>query len=210
MNRMSPGILRTRPRFQLYGGHLCLDFTNTLDDRGSEKTKELLPSYSDLLAWALQVGIVNRRLADKLLRLSNDSPGQATTALRAAVQLREAIYSIFSAIAERRVVPGNALATLNAAAQRAGAHAQVVYSHPRFVWDWISPDSSLDFLLWPIASAAVALLTSEDLPLVRVCAAETCAWLFLDKTKNHRRRWCDMRTCGNRDKARRYYQRRRA
>jgi len=207
---MSLGILRTRPKFQLYGGNLCLDFTNTLDERGSEKTKELLPSYSDLLAWSLQVGIVNRRLADKLLRLSNDSPGQATTALRSAVQLREALYSIFSAIAERRVVPGNALAILNAAAQRAGAHAQVVHSHPRFVWDWVSPETSLDSLLWPIAGAATALLTSEDLGLVRVCAAETCAWLFLDKTKNHRRRWCDMRTCGNRDKARRYYQRRRA
>jgi predicted RNA-binding Zn ribbon-like protein len=51
------------------------------------------------------------------------------------------------------------------------------------------------------------LLTSEELVLVRECAAEDCGWLFLDKTKNHRRRWCDMKTCGNRDKARRYYER---
>lgn len=207
---VSLAVPRTKSKFQFYGGNLCLDFTNTLDDRGTEETKELLTSYSDFLVWGIEAGVLSRRLADKLLRLSDDYPGQATTALRAATQLREAIYDIFSAVAERRVVPGNALATLNAAAQRAGARAQVVYSHPRFLWDWSSPESSLDFLLWPIASAATALLTSEDLPLVRVCAAKTCVWLFLDKTKNHRRRWCDMRTCGNRDKARRYYQRRRA
>jgi predicted RNA-binding Zn ribbon-like protein len=55
--------------------------------------------------------------------------------------------------------------------------------------------------------AAVELLTSEDIMRVRTCADETCAWLFLDRTKNQRRRWCDMKTCGNRVKARRHYER---
>ena len=50
----------------------------------------------------------------------------------------------------------------------------------------------------------------EDIANVRQCASETCSWLFLDKTKNHRRRWCDMKSCGNRAKARRYYQRQKA
>jgi predicted RNA-binding Zn ribbon-like protein len=40
-----------------------------------------------------------------------------------------------------------------------------------------------------------------------MCASEDCAWLFLDKTKNKRRRWCDMKICGNRVKARRHYER---
>jgi predicted RNA-binding Zn ribbon-like protein len=62
-------------------------------------------------------------------------------------------------------------------------------------------------VLWPVARSASELLTSDDLAYVRGCASETCAWLFLDKTKNHGRRWCEMKTCGNRDKARRYYQR---
>jgi predicted RNA-binding Zn ribbon-like protein len=65
-------------------------------------------------------------------------------------------------------------------------------------------------MLWPVAHAASELLTSEDLAYVRRCASDSCAWLFLDKTKNHRRRWCEMKTCGNRDKARRYYQRQKA
>ena len=44
--------------------------------------------------------------------------------------------------------------------------------------------------------------------LVRECGASDCAWLFLDTSKNHHRRWCDMTRCGNRAKVRRFYARR--
>jgi predicted RNA-binding Zn ribbon-like protein len=91
--------------------------------------------------------------------------------------------------------------------QEAATHSRLVHANRSFSWEWIVPDNHLDSVLWAVARSAAELLTSDDLGRVRVCASETCAWLFLDKTKNHRRRWCDMRTCGNRDKARRYYAR---
>ena len=40
-----------------------------------------------------------------------------------------------------------------------------------------------------------------------MCASDSCDWLFLDISRNQMRRWCDMKTCGNRDKARRHYER---
>ena len=52
--------------------------------------------------------------------------------------------------------------------------------------------------------SAVDLLTSPDVERVRTCAAAACAWLFLDTTKNRARCWCDMKTCGNREKVRRF------
>ncbi|HEV2391667.1 MAG TPA: CGNR zinc finger domain-containing protein [Verrucomicrobiae bacterium] len=39
---------------------------------------------------------------------------------------------------------------------------------------------------------------------MRLCQGDTCGWLFVDSSKNHSRRWCDMRDCGNRAKARRH------
>jgi len=42
---------------------------------------------------------------------------------------------------------------------------------------------------------------------VRACASKTCQWFFLDTSKNHRRRWCDMTKCGNRAKFQRFYSR---
>jgi predicted RNA-binding Zn ribbon-like protein len=65
-------------------------------------------------------------------------------------------------------------------------------------------------LLGPIAWSAAELLTSEQLPSLRECAGEACGWLFLDLSKNHSRRWCAMNDCGGREKARRYYQRKKS
>jgi len=61
--------------------------------------------------------------------------------------------------------------------------------------------------LWMLAQAASDLLVSSDAELVKDCGDPTCRWLFLDVSKNHTRRWCDMKTCGNRMKARRHHAR---
>jgi predicted RNA-binding Zn ribbon-like protein len=65
-------------------------------------------------------------------------------------------------------------------------------------------------MLWPVVRSAADLLTSERVVRVRECAAEDCAWLFVDTSRGPRRKWCDMSTCGNRAKARRYYARHRS
>jgi predicted RNA-binding Zn ribbon-like protein len=81
----------------------------------------------------------------------------------------------------------------------------------RFVWGWNAGRLRLDQPLWPIVHSAADLLTSDELrPLVRQCGAEDCRWLFLDTTKNRSRQWCSMTSCGNREKARRHYERVRA
>jgi len=196
--------------FEFTGGNLCLDFANTVDNRASERRKELLTDYGRFLQWGEEAGVTTKKTAERLGRLAAEAPGNAQSVLRSAIQLRETIYAIFSAIAERRGIPSTTLAILNKAVQQASQHAQIAHTNRHFDWEWILPDSHLDSMLWPVARAAADLLTSEDLAYVRLCASETCAWLFLDKTKNHRRRWCEMRTCGNRDKARRYYQRQKA
>ena len=67
----------------------------------------------------------------------------------------------------------------------------------------------LDTVLWPIAKSAADLLTSDRLACVRECAAQNCGWLFMDNSPNQRRRWCNMKICGNRAKARRHYERNR-
>lgn len=203
---------RTGPKspFEYTGGHSALDFTNTVNNRASGHPRELLTDYPHLAQWTEEAGAVTQKTADRLLRLAAETPGHAQSVLRQAIQLREAIYDIFSAIAERRGVPSTALTLLNTAVQHASEHARIAHANRRFAWEWILPESSLDSMLWPVARAAADLLISDDLAYVRQCASETCAWLFVDKTKNHRRRWCEMKTCGNRDKARRYYQRKKA
>ena len=72
------------------------------------------------------------------------------------------------------------------------------------IWSWSGAEPSPEIPLWKLAQAASDLLLSSDAELVKDCGDPTCRWLFLDVSKNHTRRWCDMKTCGNRMKARRH------
>jgi predicted RNA-binding Zn ribbon-like protein len=196
-----------KTQFDLSGGNLALNFANTVSDRPTPHAVERLVDYNQLVFFGLQSGIYPPRIGDRLFAIAGQAPGRGKSALQKAIQLREALFAIFSALAEHRVIPGNALALLNVTLQEAMPNGRVVHGNRRFVWEWVGMDSYLDSLLWPVARAAADLLLSDDLAHLRICASEECAWLFLDKTKNQRRRWCDMKVCGNRVKARRHYER---
>jgi predicted RNA-binding Zn ribbon-like protein len=99
---------------------------------------------------------------------------------------------------------------LNAAVRDAAERRQIVATGRGFRWRWAGGGTSLESVLWPIARSAGELLASEERSQVRVCDADTCAWLFVDRSRNRSRRWCSMDSCGNRAKARRHYSRKRA
>jgi predicted RNA-binding Zn ribbon-like protein len=196
---------QTKSHFDLSGGNLALDFANTVSYRPTPQATERLVDYNHLVFFGMESGVYSR--VDRLFALAGQSPGRGKSALQKAIQFREALFAIFSAVVERRAIPGNALALLNVMLQEATEHGRLVDTNRRFEWEWVGMDCDLESVLWPIARAAVDLLLSDQLAHLRQCAAEDCAWLFIDQTKNQRRRWCDMKVCGNRVKARRHYER---
>ena len=76
-------------------------------------------------------------------------------------------------------------------------------------WRWNVRAAPVEAALGPIALAAVRLFTDDDLHRIRECGGHACGWLFYDRSKNNRRRWCEMEVCGNRAKQRRLAARRR-
>jgi predicted RNA-binding Zn ribbon-like protein len=123
--------------------------------------------------------------------------------------LREAIFQVFVARARGALPPAGALRTLNKEQPTALARLRLVADGGGYRTEWEDEDA-LDRMLWPVVRSAAELLTSDDLDRVRECAADNCAWLFLDRSKNRSRRWCDMAVCGNRSKVRRFRQRSRS
>jgi predicted RNA-binding Zn ribbon-like protein len=122
--------------------------------------------------------------------------------------VRNAVYRVFSAIAGGREVRRDDLAVLGRAAADAAAHTHLVPHDGGFRWTVDAAAlRTLEGPLWPLVRSATDLLTSSEVSTVRECALETCSWLFLDHSKNQKRRWCDMKVCGNRSKARRHYAR---
>jgi predicted RNA-binding Zn ribbon-like protein len=167
-------------------GSLCLDFVNTVDPRHATPREERLPDYAAVLDWARQAGI----------EASPVTTADPSRAHEEAIALRETLYAIFGAVARRAAPPEEALRQLN----------DEIARRPRRIangFAWVADD-----VLAPVVWSAAELLTSGPLERVRECPGDdTCGWLFLDTSRNGSRRWCDMSTCGNRAKARRYYRR---
>jgi len=194
------------PSFNLNSDDLCLNFANTRGGR-LEASTDPAGDYSELVAWAVQSGIIAPSQAHQLLERAGREPADAAASVERAVRLREAISASFSRIAGGRSPREEELETINRALAEALPHLRLKAGEARCRWEWSAPEGALDQMLWPVARSAAELLTSDRVGRVRECAAETCSWLFLDSSRNGRRKWCDMASCGNRAKARRYYAR---
>jgi predicted RNA-binding Zn ribbon-like protein len=191
--------------FDLSGGRLAFDFANTT--RYSPPPREDLPTYHDLLAWSVAAGALEEADADALRRQVARRPAEGEAVLERGRELRQAIYRTFSAIASDQPPPAGALSSLSRWVAEAGAKHELVFRDGAFARELPRRPLDPDRMLWVVAADAGELLVSDRLGQVRECEQGTCAWLFLDRSRNRSRRWCDMKTCGNRVKARRHYAR---
>jgi len=197
-------------KFDLSAGILCLDFANTVTKRNQPgRSHDELASYARLVAFAKQAGVISPARAKLLNQRATLSVRVADRVLKSAAVLREAIYRVFSSIVAGQPAASKDLKLLNGFAIEAWRHRCLTQAPPgQYGWQWATEDAdSFAQILWPIALSAVDLLTSDRLSAVRECAADDCAWLFLDESRNRSRRWCDMKVCGNRQKARLHYHR---
>ncbi len=191
------------------GGRLSLDFTNTIEWRGRDNPTELLLNYQDLITWSQRQAILTDQKAHQLLKIANRQTDLSFSVLKRAIVLREALYHIFSNIIRCQQPNQTDWDIFNRELSSAMAQFQVLPTSGGFKWGWTAKENQLDQMLWPIVHDAAKLLTSELLPRLGVCADKNCAWLFLDTSKSHKRRWCSMSDCGNRAKALRHYKRNR-
>lgn len=188
--------------FDLSGSHLALDFANTVSNRGRDDVVDRLASYADLVAFARQTTLVSADEEKRLLREARSRPLEAGAALAHARALREALYGLFAATALGDKPTAGDLYILNA--QISGIRLS-----ERMDLEWASDADALDAFVGRIVIEALELLLHGPRDRVRVCEADTCSWVFLDKSKNRSRRWCDMTQCGNRAKAQRFHERKR-
>ena len=192
----------TSRRFPHTSGDICLDFANTLRGLRGGAAVELLRDYDDLVSWAEQTGALTSTEARLQRREGERRTTAAAGALARSRSLREVIYRIFATLAEGRGPATTDLEALNAELGRALAHARVDRIPDGFEWGWESEVADLDRLLWPVARAAARLLTHTPSKTVRECSNPYCSGLYVDTSRNHSRRWCNLSTCGSRAKAR--------
>lgn len=194
-------------QFELMAGALPLDFVNTIHEYGAADPREELESYQDLLAFGQQSGAITTRQAKALHKVAQSHPNPAEKVLAEARKSRDALFRMFSAIAGGKSPASSDLYLLNHMLANTMVNVRLEKTGKELHWGWNHKETNLERVLWPIIRSAAELLTSSERYLIRECGSRTCTWMFLDRSKNRSRLWCDMKKCGNRAKWRRYYER---
>lgn len=190
--------------FKYVGGDPAVDLVNTVDwtERGLEVDR--LTSYERLLEWAAGASVIDSAAAARLARRAASDPFAARSAVRDAAALRRVLERIFRALTSG-IDAARPIAELNDGMLRraAGALALTRDDEGALVLGWPSLADSLLLPLVVTAWRAATLLASDDVHKLRRCGGVDCGWYFVDRSRNGLRHWCEMETCGTREKSRR-------
>jgi predicted RNA-binding Zn ribbon-like protein len=194
------------PPFVFVGERLWLDFVNTDDVRRGVRV-DVLRDFSTLVRWLEAAAVLDAERAAGIRRRAEQQPAGATAALADARRVRAALRVLAERGATAADVRRHAVAEINRVLGRsAGTRRLEVRADGSFIRSFVPVGDAFAGLMIPIVESAADALVLGELPRVRRCADPRCPRVFYDNTKNGRRRWCDMATCGNRAKAARHRQ----
>ena len=171
---------------------------------------EWIAGFADLVDWLEAAEAVTGGQAARLRRAGAASPRVAARVWARAIKFRETLFRVLNAKAEGGNVAREDLSDIEAEHARAVSFARLSWTGEGYRWSLDPSAAALDAAMQPLVESAVSLLTSAKLERLRRCGNSTCYWLFIDETRNHSRRWCEMASCGNVVKVRRHRERARS
>ncbi|MEV4996354.1 CGNR zinc finger domain-containing protein [Streptomyces niveus] len=174
------------PDFRL-GSVLATSFTGTLSERHGNAV-ERIPTPRRLADW----------LAVSGLPVDSCTPAQ----LDLARELRESIHAAATAAAVQDALPAPAVQVINDRSAQ-GRAAAVLTPEGERLWR-LGPASRVEDALGVIAADAIGVIAGERDGRLALCASPTCRAAFFDTSRSRTRRWCEMNTCGNREKKARF------
>src|SRR3954447_8994172 len=175
------------PDFRL-GTVLATSFTGTLSERHGDAV-ERIPTPQRLVDW----------LAVYALAVDSCTPAQ----LDLARELRESIHAAATAAAIQDALPASAVQVINDRSVQ-GRAAAVLTPEGERRWR-LSSASRVEDALGVIAADAISIIAGERDGRLALCASPTCQAAFFDTSQSRTRKWCDMNTCGNRQKKARFH-----
>jgi predicted RNA-binding Zn ribbon-like protein len=157
-------------------------------------------SWAELVGFLEAVRIISAERAARLLKLPDADLSTADSLLHKSRQLREALRTIFGAMARREKLSREWMGPINEVLRITEGHDELVSREGRWQIEFVAREGGLDWLLAAIARSAAEIVAEGPNARVRLCANPLCGLLFYDNSRTHRRRWCSMSVCGNRSK----------
>ncbi|MDQ2966104.1 MAG: CGNR zinc finger domain-containing protein [Chloroflexota bacterium] len=187
---------------------IAFDFLNTRElDSGA--LVERFETPADAFDWLSEHHVLHEELLEPERSRAAGDPETGERALGRIRRVRDALRELSHAVVEhRRAAPG-ALSEVNRAL-RAREIIQLEPSEDGVNVGHRHVGDPIDDALARLAEPIVREISAGREERLRVCASETCRWVFYDSSPTGRRRWCNMATCGNQAKARRHRARRKA
>jgi predicted RNA-binding Zn ribbon-like protein len=193
--------------FPFLAGHPSLDFLNTRPLVKGQPV-ELLSSLDELLRWLTRAGRMDGRTAADSLKRWDGSPDGVRVVERARA-FRETLRHMTDGLVRGRGVSTEGVAAINFILAENDGNLRLERQAAGFRTRFAARPTSPVTLLGTVAEAAADLLSNAALHLVRRCGNPDCVFFFYDSTRNHRRQWCSMGTCGNLMKVRAFRRRHR-
>lgn len=187
------------------GGWLSLDFVNTIADRNELHIFDYLSSYSHILDWSSLLNILTEAEIKSLRKLAIQKPKSAATKWIQALEVREMLFRLFQRILNGDNPNVKDQITFNKWLSKSLRHTKINFEARNILTSWNNLPTDFDQPIYRIIKSAYDLLISDKVDRIKECSA--CGWLFLDKSKNKCRKWCNMETCGSKEKSRSYYHR---
>src|SRR4051812_19519789 len=191
-----------RSPFVFVGERLWLDFVNC--EQGLRRF-DALRDFETLVRWLEAASILDGERAGGIRRRAQQQPAGAAAALVDARRVRAALRSLAERGPMSERIRADGLAEINRVLGRsAGTRRVDLRGDGTFIRSFVPVGDAFAGLVIPVVESAADALIAGELVRVRRCADARCMRVFYDTTKNGRRRWCDMSTCGNRAKAARH------
>lgn len=191
-----------RSPFVFVGERLWLDFVNC--EHGLRRS-DALRDFESLVRWLETALVLDGERGNGIRRRAQQQPAGAAAALVDARRVRGALRSLAERGPSSERVREDALAEINRVLGRsAGTRRVELRGDGTFMRSFVPVGDAFAGLVIPVVESAADALILGELNRVRRCADPRCQRVFFDNTKNGRRRWCDMATCGNRAKAARH------
>jgi predicted RNA-binding Zn ribbon-like protein len=189
----------------LLGGRLAVDFANAPSYPGAP-FNDL--TWEELIAFLEAARIVSSERSDQLLALPETDPRSAHALLTRALNLRDALREIFTALVHHEQIDPTWTKPINDILRITEGHDELTQTDGRWKLQFVARETGLDWLLAAVARSAAEIVLEGEAAKVRVCANPACGLFFCDKSRTHKRRWCSMAICGNRNKVASFAKRR--
>jgi len=197
-----PRPMLERSPFVFVGERLWLDFVNC--EFGLRRF-DALRDFETLVRWLEAALVLDAERGAGIRRRAQQQPAGAAAALVDARRVRGALRSLAERGPTSDRVRAEGLNEINRVLGRsAGTRRVELRPDGTFIRTFVPVGDAFAGLVIPVVESAADALILGELPRVRRCADPRCQRVFYDNTKNGRRRWCDMATCGNRAKAARH------